>query len=185
MILVRHGQSEWNALYGHSRVDPNIPDPPLTSEGRRQAFEAAEALAEFGIERLLASPYLRTLETADIIASRLRLPIVVEPLVRERAAFSCDIGTPRSRLAARWPRLAFDHVDEVWWSGGIESDAQLCRRCDQFREAARELANWPRVAVITHWGFIRGIAGVEARNGEWIRFDPHLTATPPAPAPAD
>jgi len=27
--------------------------------------------------------------------------------------------------------------------------------------------------VVTHWGFIRGIAGIEARNGELVRFDPH------------
>ncbi len=101
MILVRHGQSEWNAVYGRTRVDPNIPDPPLTSEGRRQAAEVAEVLADLRIQRLLASPYVRTLETAEIIADRLNLPITVEPLVRERAAFSCDIGTPRSRLATR------------------------------------------------------------------------------------
>jgi len=36
------------------------------------------------------------------------------------------------------------------------------------------------VAVITHWGFIRGITGIEARNGEFVRFDPHVL--PPAPA---
>lgn len=176
MILVRHGQSEWNAVYGRTRVDPNIPDPPLTSEGRRQAAEVAEVLADLRIQRLLASPYVRTLETAEIIADRLNLPITVEPLVRERAAFSCDIGTPRSRLATRWPRLAFDHVDEVWWTGAEESDAQLGDRCSRFRATAQGLRDWRHVAVVTHWGFIRGIAGVEARNGEWIRFDPHLEA---------
>ena len=173
MILVRHGQSEWNAHYNRTRTDPNIPDPPLTSEGRRQAAEAADALAAWRIDRLLASPYCRTLETADIIANRLRIPIAIEPLVRERAAFSCDIGTPRSALAARWPHLTFDHVDEVWWPSAAESDAELGHRCGMFRAAARQLQDWQRVAVITHWGFIRGIAGVETRNGEWVRFDPH------------
>lgn len=173
MILLRHGQSEWNAHYSRTRIDPNIPDPPLTTEGRKQAAAAAAALAELRVDRMLASPYRRALETADIIARLLKIPIIVEPLVRERAAFSCDIGTPRSALAARWPHLAFDHVDEIWWPSLVESDAELDQRCDRFRVTARQLEDWPRVAVVTHWGFIRGIAGVETRNGQWVRFDPH------------
>jgi glucosyl-3-phosphoglycerate phosphatase len=173
LILVRHGQSEWNAHYSRTRTDPNIPDPPLTTEGRRQAAETAGALAELRIDRLLVSPYLRALETADIIGSLLRVPITIEPLVRERAAFSCDIGTPRSLLATRWPHLMFDHVEEVWWPCAEESDAELDDRCGRFRARARELRDWQHIAVISHWGFIRGIAGVETSNGQWVRFDPH------------
>jgi broad specificity phosphatase PhoE len=172
LILVRHGQSEWNALFSRTRIDPDIPDPPLTTEGRRQAAEAADALAALQIDRMLVSPYARALETADIISSLLRIPIVIEPLVRERAAFSCDIGTPRSRLAARWPHLVFDHVDEVWWPTEEETDAELGHRCDGFRAAVRQLPDWRHIAVITHWGFIRGIAAIEAQNGQCIRFDP-------------
>lgn len=182
MILVRHGQSEWNARYSRTRVDPNIPDPPLTTEGRRQATEAAQTLADFRIEKLLASPYVRALETADIIGRLLKISISIEPLVRERAAFSCDIGTPRSLLAARWPHLAFDHVDEVWWPSTEESDAELDHRCGRFRESAQQLQDWRHVAVVTHWGFIRGLAGIEARNGQCIRFDPHCDATDRNPA---
>ena len=173
MILVRHGQSEWNAVYNRTRIDPNIPDPPLTAEGRRQAAAAAEVLAGSGIRRLLASPYLRTIETADIIGARIGTRVEIEPLVRERAAFSCDIGTPRSNLAARWPQLAFDHIEEIWWPSAIETEQELDHRCGRFRHSARQLADWRSVAVITHWGFIRGMTGIEARNGELIRFDPH------------
>ena len=186
MILVRHGQSEWNAVFNRTRIDPNIPDPALTAEGRRQAEAAAEALARAGIERLLVSPYVRTLQTAEIIAARTGVAVTVEPLVRERAAFSCDVGTPRSRLAVRWPQLSFDHVEEIWWPSGLESETELGHRCGRFRAAAKGLADWQRVAVVTHWGFIRGIAGVEARNGEMIRFDPHrLPAEPAARLSAD
>ena len=174
MILVRHGQSEWNVVFNRTRIDPNIPDPPLTAEGRCQAEAAAQLLARSGIERLLVSPYVRALETAEIIAARTEIPVAVEPLVRERAAFSCDIGTPRSRLAARWPQLSFDHIEEIWWSSAIESEAELDDRCGRFRATVRGLADWQHVAVVTHWGFIRGITGIEARNGELVRFDPHL-----------
>ena len=56
MILLRHGQSEFNAAFNATRVDPGIPDPRLTEEGRRQARAAAVALAAFPVERLIASP---------------------------------------------------------------------------------------------------------------------------------
>jgi len=42
MILLRHGQSEFNVVYNVTRVDPGIPDPRLTEEGRRQALVAAD-----------------------------------------------------------------------------------------------------------------------------------------------
>lgn len=172
MILVRHGQSEWNAVYNRTRVDPGIPDAPLTDEGQRQALRAAEVLADHGIRRLMASPYKRTVQTALIIAEHLRLPVQIEPRVRERAAFSCDVGTHRSRLAATWPHLDFAHLDEMWWPPAEESEAELAVRCDSFRTMIRSQEDWPYVAVVSHWGFIRGLAGIEARNGQLIRYDP-------------
>ena len=41
MLLIRHAQSEWNQFFGRTRVDPGLPDPPLTTEGVRQAEVAA------------------------------------------------------------------------------------------------------------------------------------------------
>jgi glucosyl-3-phosphoglycerate phosphatase len=172
MILIRHGQSEWNAVFNRTRVDPGIPDPPLTEIGREQARLAAAMLASRDVIRLLVSPYRRTLQTAEIIAKELPVTVVVEPLVRERAAYSCDVGTTRSHLASTWPHLRFDHLDEVWWPAE-ESETELAHRCHRFRHLMKETEDWRHVAVISHWGFIRGLTGQEARNGEAVPFDPH------------
>ena len=175
MLLIRHGQSEFNAVYARTRVDPGIPDPKLTDEGRRQAHDAAAALAAQGIERLIASPYTRALETATIIAHALRLPIEVEPLVSERAAFHCDIGTSPRELARRFPDLAFDHLDDPWWHDHVglgvdESEAAVVERGRRFRARAARLEGRDRVCVVTHWGFIRALTGIEAKNGEIVRL---------------
>ena len=82
MILVRHGQSHFNVHFSATRKDPGIVDPGLTEEGERQAQAAAEDLSERGIERIIASPYWRTLHTAEIIAERLGLPVSIDPQVR-------------------------------------------------------------------------------------------------------
>jgi broad specificity phosphatase PhoE len=173
MILIRHGESEFNRHFNRTRVDPGIPDPALTDAGRQQAAAAAERLQDHAVARLLASPYRRALETAQIIAERLGVPIAVEPLVRERCAFVCDIGSERSQLAETWPHLAFDHIEERWWPAVEETELLLGERCGAFRAVARTMVDWQRVAVVSHWGFIRGLTGRELRNGELIRFDPH------------
>ena len=107
MILLRHGQSEFNLHFTATRRDPGIPDPRLTPLGEEQARTAAAALQGLGLRRIIVSPYTRTLQTAQPVARALGLPMVVNPLVRERCAFSCDIGTPRSALEAAWPGQDF------------------------------------------------------------------------------
>jgi broad specificity phosphatase PhoE len=173
MLLVRHGQSEFNVHFSRTKVDPGIVDPSITELGREQAAEAAAALAEAGIERLIASPYLRTLQTASIIADRLNVPVSVEPLVRERSAFACDIGSSPSVLCGRFPALRFDHLDDPWWHdhvalGVAETEEALAARGRLFLTAMAAEPDAHRVAVITHWGFIRAVTGLGVQNGEIV-----------------
>ncbi len=172
MILLRHGQSEFNAAFTVTRVDPGIADPRLTDLGREQAARAAAALRGERLARIIASPYTRALETAAIAAAVLDLPVIVNPIVRERCAFSCDIGTPRSELARRWPDLVFDHLDEIWWPALEESEEEVEARAATFRAEMAALPDWSDTLVVSHWGFILALTGVRTQNGEILRFDP-------------
>ncbi len=177
MILIRHGQSEFNAVFSVTRVDPGIADPRLTQDGRRQAEEAAHELTAQGVKRLISSPYTRALETAAIIAEALGLAVKVDPLVRERAAFHCDIGTSPAVLQRRFPGLRFDHLDDPWWHDHIklgepESEPALVARGETFRRTMAAAPDWREVAVVTHWGFIRALTGRPVANGEVVRIDP-------------
>ena len=67
MILMRHGQTVFNVVYGKTRKDPGIRDPELTDDGRLQVARAAERLRDLTVRRVIASPYRRTLETAEIV----------------------------------------------------------------------------------------------------------------------
>jgi glucosyl-3-phosphoglycerate phosphatase len=177
MILVRHAESEWNVHYGRTRIDPGMPDPPLTRAGRAQAERLADVLAAEGVARLISSPYRRALETASIIARALDLAISVEPLVRERCAFSCDVGTPCSLLRGHWPDLDFAHLEEQWWGHVEESTASIAERCAAFCAKTAALPERAQIAVITHWGFIRALTGHELSNARFVR----LLAADPAP----
>jgi broad specificity phosphatase PhoE len=82
MILwVRHGQSTWNLI---DRMQGHELSPPLTELGREQAAAAAESLVGAGVVRLLSSPAVRAMQTADIIGERLGLEVVEDPMLLEK-----------------------------------------------------------------------------------------------------
>ncbi|HTW25755.1 MAG TPA: histidine phosphatase family protein [Acetobacteraceae bacterium] len=173
MILLRHGQSEFNRHFSATRRDPGIRDPHLTDLGRAQAAAAARALTGQPIRRILVSPYTRALQTAEPLARTLGVPVLVNPVVRERYAFACDIGTPRTELALAWPGHDFSHIDEVWWPAAEEPAEQVIGRADRFRAEMAALPDWSDTLVVSHWGFILAMTGTSLENGQWLRCDPN------------
>jgi probable phosphoglycerate mutase len=64
VFLIRHGRTALNVegrLRGHR-------DPPLDEVGEHEAAAVAEALSDWRIVKILSSPLLRALQTADAIA---------------------------------------------------------------------------------------------------------------------
>lgn len=172
MILLRHGQSEFNLHFTETRRDPGIHDPKLTPLGHDQARQAAAALAGEPIRRIIVSPYTRALQTAAPIARALSVPVHVNPIIRERYAFACDVGSPRTELAKHWPDRDFSNIDEVWWPAGEESSQSILDRAALFRAEMAALPDWSDTLVVSHWGFILSMTGQRIGNGEWLRCDP-------------
>jgi broad specificity phosphatase PhoE len=177
MILLRHGQSEFNLHFTATRRDPGIVDPRLTELGHSQAAEAARRLAGERIFRIVTSPYTRALQTAAPVAKALGVPVVINPIVRERYAFACDIGTPRTELALAWPEHDFSTIDEVWWPAIEEPAESVIGRAALFRAEMAALTDWSDTLVVSHWGFILSLTGQSVMNGRWLRCDP--TGSPP------
>ncbi|HSG78769.1 MAG TPA: phosphoglycerate mutase family protein [Acidimicrobiia bacterium] len=71
---------------------------PLTDRGRLQAKRIAERLAVAGDGVVIASPYIRCMQTLEPLAERLGSRVVPEPLLAEGAA-----PEPVARLIARLP----------------------------------------------------------------------------------
>ena len=84
--ILRHGQTDWNLegrYQGHS-------DIPLNATANAQALAAAECLACAPINRIVASPLIRALATAAIVAEKLQKPIHIDRGLVERNFGSFD-----------------------------------------------------------------------------------------------
>ena len=91
---------------------------------------------------------------------------------RERYAFACDIGTPRTELAMSWPGHDFSTIDEVWWPPVEEPADSIAGRALRFRGEMAAMPDWSDTLVVSHWGFILVMTGEKIGNGEWRRCDP-------------
>ena len=67
LYLVRHGATANNRA-DPPRLQGRRTDPPLSDEGRRQARQTGEFLAECALDAVYSSPLLRARQTAEAIA---------------------------------------------------------------------------------------------------------------------
>ncbi len=82
LILVRHGETDWNAAH---RLQGSS-DVPLNENGRAQARAAAPVLARiFPVKTIVASDLSRALETAHIIADAMGADVVTDARLQERS----------------------------------------------------------------------------------------------------
>jgi broad specificity phosphatase PhoE len=144
VLLVRHGQSEWNAV---GRWQGQA-DPPLSDQGRLQAREASRAVG--AVDAVWASDLQRAVGTATIIAGEIGVgPVVVDPDLRERDAGEFS-GLTRVEIDERFPGYLAAHRRPPGW----ESDEHLLARA--LRALHRIAAEVPGgdVLVVTHGGLV-------------------------------
>jgi ribonuclease H / adenosylcobalamin/alpha-ribazole phosphatase len=103
LVLVRHGATVHTAAKRFSGGLASS-NPGLSDEGRAQVREVADWLAPLGaaIDAVVTSPVRRTVESAQILATRLELPLVEEPGFAEMEFGSWD-GLTFAEVQARQP----------------------------------------------------------------------------------
>lgn len=87
-FLMRHGESEANALgLIASRIRNTLPDYPLTSAGKESVRQKAlRFFEERGAKsfQIISSPFLRTRQTAEILAELIGDSFCIDERLRER-----------------------------------------------------------------------------------------------------
>jgi broad specificity phosphatase PhoE len=83
-LCLRHGVTDWNA----QGLFQGRTDVPLNDEGISQAHAAADRLRKLSFDRVVASPLVRALKTAEIIAAAAGKQLDVDDGIIE-----CDFGS--------------------------------------------------------------------------------------------
>jgi broad specificity phosphatase PhoE len=166
--LVRHGQIE--------RGQAEHPaDPPLSLHGRTEAEQVVTYLRPHPILRIYASPLRRAQETAAIIATLLGLPVITEPLLRERINFG-DL-----------PEQSFEQFVTVWEQSSRERDfvppygdssRKAGARLEAFMSAVYAELPTAEVVAVAHGGLIADFLLNVCSAAELAQIAPAFAATP-------
>ncbi|KNA24193.1 hypothetical protein SOVF_017870 [Spinacia oleracea] len=171
IIVVRHGETEWNAL----RKMQGQMDIDLNEVGRQQAVTVAHRLSrETNISCIYSSDLKRAFETAETIASRCGgLEVVTDKDLRERHIG--DLQGLTFREAPMVNPIAFEALkspeNDQEIPGGGESRDQVYKRCTSSLQRIAEKHRGARVVAVTHGAVIemlykRAIPGGRA-EGIW------------------
>jgi probable phosphoglycerate mutase len=126
LILTRHGQAAADNVMLGGQLDV-----PLTDDGRTEAADLGRRLAGVRVDRIVASPMLRALETAQVVAAG--RPIEVDERLREldygrwEGLTYAEIDGHDPELRARW-----EHDPAATHSPGGESGDDVAARALNF-----------------------------------------------------
>jgi len=123
ICLIRHGVYE-----NPEKIFPGrLPDYGLSALGRRQASRLAEFFSKKPVSSVFASPLKRTLETAEIIAQKFNLPVVIDDrLLEVRSPFD---GLPMGDIEAL--ALAGKLYTKKYFDQGLERIPEIFRRMNR------------------------------------------------------
>jgi alpha-ribazole phosphatase len=152
--LMRHGETYMPARDAHA---PREQEVVLSTAGVQQIEALAEQLQDIAFDAIYASGMTRTLQTAQLIADRHRLPVLQAPDLQEMPLATVRGATLRDVSMAYIDicrQLAVASPDEVLLPGPISFGA-LCRR---YVAAIHRIMQPPAVEqalVVAHGGVNR------------------------------
>jgi 2,3-bisphosphoglycerate-dependent phosphoglycerate mutase len=154
VILVRHGETQWNI---EGRIQGHL-DSPLTPSGMRQADAVGKALADVPIAALYASDLGRALHTAEAIGTYIGQAPVPDIRLRERH-LGIFQGHTESEIVAQHPAewAQFRTRDPAYRIPGGETSLDRVHRAMSFLEEIRLRHAGEVVAAVTHGGILDGI----------------------------
>jgi broad specificity phosphatase PhoE len=168
LLVIRHGQSEWNALgRGHGWGDP-----PLSPLGEQQAVAAVPALARQRLDaQVVASDLRRARRTAELVAEPLGIgPLTTMAGLREHNIGDWD-GRTWDEIEVNWPGAKAAWVaEEIDQPPGGESRDQFHARLWQALTDIVRDRQGQRVLVVAHGGVVRALERIGGAKPHPIAF---------------
>lgn len=151
LCIVRHGETEWNA---GKRIQGQI-DIALSAAGHAQARATGNALKDEGFAAIYTSDLERARQTAEATAHLARLPLQLEPGLRERH-YGIFQGLTYAEAEERHPDAYARHKarDPRFAPEGGESLLDFAARLQTTCDAIVRRHAGEAVALFTHGGVL-------------------------------
>ncbi|MEH7456688.1 histidine phosphatase family protein [Bacillus sp. JJ1127] len=161
LIFIRHGEGK------HTKDLPmslQVENPPLTKEGEKQALLLQSSLPLEETDVLIASPTLRTLQTAAIWSSQMFCRKVTHPYISPRIfpyrkgarTLPCDQLLNQQLIQELFPSFSLgESINGILWNEGVNTISET-----EFGNIADQFINWcctlkaERIYVVSHDGTI-------------------------------
>ena len=180
LILVRHGQTDWNKEF---RLQ-GVTDIPLNEEGKEQARETAKKLKKYGIKPyvIISSSLKRARCTSFIISSAFEIPFAVHENLIERNFGSLE-GKNWKEICKLYPDLKRKDRKQAYnyQPFGGESSLDVFKRLVGFINFVKNNYEEKTVIVVTHAGVLRMLFFMyrnqglnfrqETKTGEYYRLE--------------
>ena len=145
LIIARHGETEANVgrvLQGHL-------DNPLSERGNEQVTHLGKRLLEEGVEIIYSSDLKRAQATANAFAELAKLPVKIEPRLRERSYGEFE-GQPVTEYETAL--MAANVSREAYAPRGGESLLDVEKRVSSFLESLIAQNLGKTVLIVAHAG---------------------------------
>ncbi|MDO8425547.1 MAG: class I tRNA ligase family protein [bacterium] len=145
-LMLRHATSTYNGQGFTSTVAATAERYPLTEEGRAMLAATVEELRGAGITKIVASPFRRTRETAEIVGAALGVPVELLDALRELDLPEFD-GKPQSEYHAHFGSTVERFTKKV---GTNETWEELAARMVQAVAAIDAAHEGETVLLVSH-----------------------------------
>jgi 2,3-bisphosphoglycerate-dependent phosphoglycerate mutase len=126
----------------HCEAEGQPPEAQLTDIGLKQALDLCEFFSNIKIDRIISSPYKRTIESIQPLAKRLNVEIEIDRKLTERVLSSKNLSDWFEKL-----RTTFDDI-ELKFEGG-ESSLDAMKRIVEVVENVLN-SNNKNTIIVTH-----------------------------------
>ncbi|MBE0662818.1 MAG: histidine phosphatase family protein [Bacteroidales bacterium] len=155
--FIRHGQTSWNK---EERLNSTT-DISITEDGRNQILASIEYLKKLNFSRIISSPMIRTLETAEIIKSYLNIPLYTDKRLVEVNFGEFEGKTAEELLADK----SFRNIYLEWID---DTNPKFPPQCETYENSANRIIHAlldlsslnGRTLIVTHGAIIRILISV-------------------------
>ncbi|MBC8403269.1 MAG: histidine phosphatase family protein [Candidatus Marinimicrobia bacterium] len=147
LVLIRHGETDWNQIGRYQ----GQADPSMNEAGFTQARNLVTQISHIKLNILYSSPLKRALQTAQIVAQELNLPLQTDSRLKEinQGVWQTQL---HSEIQAEFPDQFRQWESHPWTitPPGGESLPAVRKRIDDFVDEVIQINKGQVIGLVTH-----------------------------------